>query len=248
MAARCFHEPGQLRAAMNCGLRRSIADLFAGPALSGSERLPRRALAHDGQTVRDRQHDDLDAPIGGQEVVERLNGARALVGGRGVEHLPHPQHIVEKDEPVGPQTLEDLFVVVPVVGLVGVDEGHVELRARRQRPQRLQRRAEPQLDLVRHAGLLPVAARDRRPLLVDVAAQQLPSSGRPRATHSALYPVNVPTSTAERAPMARASKVMNAPCSGAICIMLIGPSLSSVSFASSASTASWSLRWAARYS
>ena len=34
------------------------------------------------------------------------------------------------------------------------------------------------------------------------------------------YPVNVPTSTAKRASTSRVSSVMNAPCSGAICIRL----------------------------
>ena len=42
--------------------------------------------------------------------------------------------------------------------------------------------------------------------------------------HRALYPVNVPTSTAERTSSSCVSIVMNAPCSGAICIMLIPPS------------------------
>jgi hypothetical protein len=40
------------------------------------------------------------------------------------------------------------------------------------------------------------------------------------------YPVNVPTSIACRAPIRRVSRVMNAPCSGAICIIEMPPSAS----------------------
>ena len=48
-----------------------------------------------------------------------------------------------------------------------------------QRAQRVERRAEAQLDPVGEPGLLPVLARDRRPLLADVAAQQPPAGAEP---------------------------------------------------------------------
>ena len=51
---------------------------------------------------------------------------------------------------------------------------------------------------------LPVLLCDGRPLLAYIAAQQRPSGPIPRATASAEYPVNVPTSKARRAPMPRA--------------------------------------------
>ena len=66
---------------------------------------------------------------------------------------------------------QDALVVVPIVALVGVDEREVVLAARSMRDQmveRHQRRGEVQVDPVRHACLLPVPARDRRPFRVHV--------------------------------------------------------------------------------
>ena len=48
--------------------------------------------------------------------------------------------------------------------------------------------------------------------------------GSPRAMQSAEYPVNVPTSTADFALTSRVSIVMNAPCSGEICMIEMPPS------------------------
>jgi len=47
------------------------------------------------------------------------------------------------------------------------------------------------------------------------------------------YPVNVPTSTAFRAPASLASRVMKVPCSGPICIPAESPNLAAVSAARS---------------
>src|SRR3954451_2122988 len=54
----------------------------------------------------------------------------------------------------------------------------------------------------------------------------LPPGASPRAMHAAPYPVNVPTSTASRAPRAPTSTVNSAPCSGEIWITAMPPSAS----------------------
>src|SRR5919106_3504148 len=74
----------------------------------------------------------------------------------------------------------------------------------------------------------PASFQYRRAIAVhsSLTSQQSrrPSSGRPRARASAEYPVNVPISMTFRAADTRHSMVMNAPCSGAICILLTPPS------------------------
>ena len=60
--------------------------------------------------------------------------------------------------------------------------------------------------------------------------------------------MNVPTSIALRAPTASVKRVMNAPCSGAICIMAKSPTFSFVSLISACCTASGGVPWATRYS
>ena len=54
----------------------------------------------------------------------------------------------------------------------------------------------------------------------------LPSAGSPRAMQSELQPVNVPTSTAVRAPIAATSSEKKLPCSSLIIITLSSPSRS----------------------
>src|SRR5262245_7881697 len=65
-------------------------------------------------------------------------------------------------------------------------------------------------------------AQNPRPIAVhsSLTSQHtsLPSSGSASATHSALYPVNVPISIARFAPIAWTSSAMSWPCSGEICM------------------------------
>ena len=115
----------------------------------------------------------VHAGVGGDGVVEGHDGQRVRVGGAVVEHAPAPDRVVHHDQPAGPEPDQDLLEVPVVVGLVGVDEAHVEVLAFGEGTQRLQGGPEAEVDLALHTRFDPVAAADRRPLLVDVAAEQL---------------------------------------------------------------------------
>ena len=97
-----------------------------------------------------------------------LSSVTVRVDDRAVE-----EHVVDEDHAVGAEPRDDLLVVVDVAGLVGVDEGEVELLALGQGGQRLGGRADLERDAVGDAGPLPVAAGGRGPLLADVAAEQV---------------------------------------------------------------------------
>ena len=88
------------------------------------------------------------------------------------------KHVVDHRQAAGAKQAERLLVVVQVADLVGVDEGEVEGLVGGHRAQGVERRAEPQVDPLRQPGLLEVAARDARPLLVHVAADQLAVVGQ----------------------------------------------------------------------
>ena len=75
------------------------------------------------------------------------------------------------------QQLQATFVAGVVAGLVGIDEGKVAVpggAGRELRVERLKRRGEAQVDLVRHAGLAPTGPADTRVVVADVAGQQPP--------------------------------------------------------------------------
>ena len=74
---------------------------------------------------------------------------------------------------------DELLPVPGVPGLVGVDERQIQRGPGGQRAQGVQRRAEAQLDPVGQPRLLPVGAGQRRPLLADVAADELAVGGHP---------------------------------------------------------------------
>ena len=97
----------------------------------------------------------------------------------------------------------------------------------------------------------PASSQWRRPMLVHSSLtsrhNSRPPGASPRAMLRAEYPVNVPTSTAKRAPTSCVSSVISAPCSGAICIPLTGPS-ASVAAISDRCTSSSGGPWATRYS
>src|SRR2546422_735114 len=127
------------------------------------------AFERQCQPVADRKQRQRDAGILMQFVIE---AAQRLCGGvprLGVRDRARPQRVVHRDQPAAAQQRKRALVIVLVVLLVGIDEDEIErpLELR----QRLERRREPQLDLVLDARLLPEAARERGPLGVDVAAQ-----------------------------------------------------------------------------
>src|SRR5438105_3683116 len=82
------------------------------------------------------------------------------------------ERVVGGDQAVRRELREDRLVVVDVASLVGVDEGEVERPL--QRGQGLDAGTDPEVDPVRHAGLLGVPARDGGRLLVDVAGDEAP--------------------------------------------------------------------------
>ena len=77
-----------------------------------------------------------------------------------------------------PDPWHDLAPVTEVAALVGIDERQVEYLLVGQRAQRVDGRAEPQLDPVGQARLLPVLPGHRGPLLADVATEQVSPGGQ----------------------------------------------------------------------
>src|SRR3954453_6701468 len=104
-------------------------------------------------------------PGGGSEGGGEL-GDGAIVVTLRVEHPAAAQRVVQQDDGVVGQPRMEFLDVAGVPGLVRVDEGEIEGGLGRQRPQRVQGRAQAQLDAVFEARPLPVAAGDRRPLLL----------------------------------------------------------------------------------
>ena len=99
------------------------------------------------------------------------------VVGPGVEHPAGPQHVVDGDEGVGGQSGHEFLVVGEVAGLVGVEEGEVDVLFGGQRPEGLEGGGDHEVDAVVDAGHGPVPAGDVGPLGGDVAAQQAPAGG-----------------------------------------------------------------------
>jgi site-specific DNA recombinase len=103
-------------------------------------------------------------------------GDRVVLGGVAVEHSAPGQHVVDEQDTAGPKPRQQLLCVVAVAPLVGIDEGEVDGCGGGKRTQRCRRGPDAQLDPVGDTGKLPVAAPDRRPLLTDVAAEQVASA------------------------------------------------------------------------
>src|SRR5438552_13988189 len=82
------------------------------------------------------------------------------------------ERVVGGDQAVRRELREDCLVIVDVASLVGVDEGEVERPL--QRGQGFDAGTDPEVDPVRHAGLLGVPARDGGRVLVDVAGDEAP--------------------------------------------------------------------------
>jgi LacI family transcriptional regulator len=142
---------------------------------AGGRSLP--PLAGERQAVADRHHDQVHAVVGGGVIVEVPDGYHGRVVVAGVDDPAMGERVVHHDQTAGAYPRYDLAPVAEVAVLVGVDEREVEQFGIRQRAQRLDGRAEPQLYPVLQGRLLPVLPGHRGPLLVDVTAQQ-PSAVR----------------------------------------------------------------------
>ena len=90
----------------------------------------------------------------------------------GVDDRTAPQHVVDEQHAAGTHPVEDLVGVGAVHRLVGVDEREVDRPLGGQRPQRVDRRRDAQLDPVGDARPRPTRPADRGPLLAHVAAEQ----------------------------------------------------------------------------
>jgi LacI family transcriptional regulator len=134
-------------------------------------------LAGERQAVADRHHDQVHAVVGGGVIVEIPDGYHGRVVVAGVDDPAMGERVVHHDQTAGAYPWYDLAPVAEVAVLVGVDEREVEQLLIRQRAQRLDGRAEPQLYPVLQGRLLPVLPGYRGPLLVNVAAKQ-PSAVR----------------------------------------------------------------------
>src|SRR5262249_32185187 len=58
------------------------------------------AFAGEGESVGEGEHDDVDAVVGGDVVVEGLDRGGVLVGGLRVDHGAAPEHVVDADHAV----------------------------------------------------------------------------------------------------------------------------------------------------
>jgi LacI family transcriptional regulator len=134
-------------------------------------------LAGERQAIADRHHDQVHAVVGGGVVVEIPDGYHGRVVVAGVDNPAMGECVVHHDQTAGAYPRYDLAPVAEVAVLIGVDEREVEQFGIRQRAQRLDGRAKPQLYPVLQGRLLPVLPGHRGPLLVDVTAQQ-PSAVR----------------------------------------------------------------------
>src|SRR4029453_6865140 len=113
----------------------------------GSDGRP-SAPAADGEPVEGGQDHPVDAIVGGHAVVELPDGAGVVVAVV-VGDAAGPQDVVGQQHTTGPHAGNELVPVVPVAALVGVDEREVDRRLRRQRPQRVERGGDAQLDAAR---------------------------------------------------------------------------------------------------
>src|SRR5687767_3086719 len=131
------------------------------------------ALQCAGHAVADGEQREVDAlvlPELGVERTDRL-GVSVLVGEVGDRSAP--DDVVDQQQPAAAHQFQAALVVGVVVGLVGIDEGEIELAAKtlgQQPVECLECRGYGELDAALQSGLLPVALADAGPLLADIAA------------------------------------------------------------------------------
>ena len=167
----------------------------ARPQRRDRDRQPARGPSDDHQLVAARAHGrsiarpitETPSPTGSSATSTRgssrtcsLNRRRATVlsdWSVSSMTLPSHKHVVDQDQPGDREARHELFEVVDVLGLVGIDERQVDRHVVRKSPQRVERRAYAHLDVVGHAGLGPGRPADVGPLLGSVTADE-PSVGR----------------------------------------------------------------------
>src|SRR5690625_4360470 len=116
-----------------------------------------------------------------QFAIEGLEGKRVPVlfgveAAAVVQDVTAPKNVVDQQEAARPQQGESLLIVGVVAALVGVYDKPVEGAARafgEEQIQRLASRRKPQLDAFGNPGSFPIISSDGRPLVADVAADQL---------------------------------------------------------------------------
>src|SRR3989442_277771 len=146
--------------------RRDCPARHAGPPSAPSP------LARQREAVRDGQHHQVDALVPYEEVVQGAEGDRVVRHVARVGHRAAPEDVVEADHASRAEARQELLVVGAVAGLVGVDEDQVYLRRAREGADGLDGGRDAERDAFGEAGAREVAARDRRPLLVQVAAEE----------------------------------------------------------------------------
>src|SRR5205823_1834161 len=109
--------------------------------------------------------------VGGDGAVELGDGPGVVARVVRIQDAAAPQHVVDGDDPTVGELGKHVFVVVAVVGLVGVDEHDVEGTV--ERGQRLEGRAHADLDAIAPGAGLDVTAGHRFMVTVDVQRDQL---------------------------------------------------------------------------
>jgi len=84
------------------------------------------AFAGQGEAVADRDQVQAHPVVRVKPLVESPNGAGDAVVPIGFGHRTTPQYVVHGDPRRPAATAQDALVVVPVLLLVGIDEGDVE--------------------------------------------------------------------------------------------------------------------------
>ena len=138
------------------------------------------AFAQDRESVGDGQHHALHARVARHHRVEGAQRDRVRILRLVLHDVAHPQHVVDEDQSVAPRAQRGSLRSRRRSSVLSASmKARSKTSSFGSAAQRLDRGADLQLDLVRDAGLLPVRAADRGPLLGDVAAEQASVVGQP---------------------------------------------------------------------
>ncbi len=147
------------------------------PLFIAAEDLAAGRLAGGLLAAADRQQRVVHPRVVLQRQVELLDAAGIRTLRLRFEYPAAPQHVVEKHQPTLAHQRQRGLQVFGVVGLVGVDEGQVELPGQtfvEQRTQGFQGGPEAQLDALLDSGFAPVAARGEMVVAGQVATGKAP--------------------------------------------------------------------------
>ena len=114
--------------------------------------------------------------------VELADGLGVGIVVRGVGYSAVEQNVVGGDQPALPQQWQRALVVVNVVAFIGVDEDEIETAGVTlvdQSVQRIERRSQPQLDSILHAGVAPGSPGDPRVFFADIADDESSARAKP---------------------------------------------------------------------